>query len=65
MTNVTFVFLLTIWTADNHIPQVYVMDSAMTGEDCIEAVLEYNATTPNWSHGNPSCEIDLAGPEYK
>ena len=55
-----YVFLLTIWTAESPAADVYVMDSGMSGADCIAAIENYNATSPNWSRGIPSCEIDHA-----
>ena len=56
-----YVFLLMLYT--EHGPRggnVYVMDSGLTGAECIELMETYNATTPEWAQGNPSCEIDLA-----
>lgn len=60
MTKITFIFLLTIYSAETPRPQVYVMNSGLSGTDCIAAIKNYNTTSPMWSHGNPSCEIDTA-----
>lgn len=46
-------FLVTFWSADAP-PQVYVEDSGLTPEDCIELLLAYDGP------GTPSCEIDHA-----
>lgn len=54
----TFVFLLTVWTADSPAPLVYVEDAGISGQDCIERVADYVAADPTWSRGNPSCEPD-------
>ncbi len=54
-----FVFLLTVWSATSPVPEVYVEDYGLTGEDCIEAILAYNEADPTWSAGNPSCEPDV------
>lgn len=55
-----FVFLLTIWNAEQEMNHVYVVDSGLTGEDCIAAVENYALTNPEYTHGLPSCEIDHA-----
>lgn len=55
-----FVFLLTIWSATSPQPDVYVEDYNLTGEDCVQMIMDYNASDPTWSRGNPSCEPDLA-----
>lgn len=55
-----FVFLLTIWTADSPVPQVYVEDHNLTGEDCAALVVAYHEADPTYSRGVPSCEIDHA-----
>lgn len=56
-----FVFLVTVWTADGTPPDVYAMDTGLTGEDCIAALIDYHATAVamGWS---ASCEIDAAEP---
>lgn len=52
---VKFVLLLTLWTADGNPPDVYVLDHGMTGEDCIERLLDFYQPD---SAGNLSCEVD-------
>ncbi len=54
----TFVFLLTVWTADSNPPDVYVEDHSLTGSDCAAAVAAYDKADPEWTRGVPSCEID-------
>ncbi|UVD36655.1 hypothetical protein RCXUPER_237 [Rhodobacter phage RcXuper] len=56
---IKFVFLLTMFS-ETGTADVYVMDSNLTGEDCIAAVENYMATAPNMSRGLPSCEVDMA-----
>ena len=53
-----FVLLLTLWSADTPRPEVYVLDSGLTGEDCIERLLESYAED---SIGTLSCEVDKEG----
>lgn len=54
-----FVFLVTFWAADAA-PEVVVLESGMSGEDCIAMLERYDdANLP----GEPSCEIDQA--EYE
>lgn len=55
---ITYVFLLTLWTADVPHAQVYVEDTGLSGSDCITAMDAYNEANPTWTKGNPSCEID-------
>lgn len=50
-----FVLLLTIWNTTSNVPEVYVLDHALSGEDCI-AQLE-DSYQPN-SVGSLSCEVD-------
>ena len=54
-----FAFIVTIWFADGTPPDVYVMDSNLTGEDCIAAMIDYapTAAAMGWIG---SCEIDFA-----
>lgn len=54
----TFVFLLTVWTAETPNAQVYVEDYNLTGADCIERIVAYDAKSYRWEAGTPSCEID-------
>lgn len=54
-----FVLLLTVWSPDAP-PRVYVQDYNLTGEDCIERLLEVHALDPGEAYGTPSCEIDHA-----
>lgn len=54
-----FVFILTMFAQDGS-ADAYVMDSNLTGEDCIAAVENYMETTPDMRLGLPSCEIDMA-----
>ena len=54
-----FVFLLTIWTAQAPVPEVYVVDAGLTGEQCIAAMVQYDAIDPTHAAGTPSCEIDF------
>ncbi|MBR9837043.1 MAG: hypothetical protein GYB50_04015 [Rhodobacteraceae bacterium] len=37
----TFAFLITAWTADGNPPQVEVADYGLTGEDCIQLLIDY------------------------
>jgi len=52
---VRFVLLLTLWSAETPVPEVYVLDHALTGEDCIEQLLD--SYQPD-SIGTLSCEVD-------
>jgi len=54
---VKFVLLLTLWSADTPVPEVYVLDSGITGQYCIEMLLESYAPD---SIGVLSCEVDQA-----
>lgn len=54
-----WVFLLTIWSYEEP-PQVFVVNSALTGVDCVVLVEAYHASDPTHSHGEPSCELDAA-----
>ena len=52
-----FVLLLTLWGED--IPEVYVIDFNMTGEDCISTLsIEYDKRVAMELGGILSCEID-------
>jgi len=53
-----FVLLLTIWSETTPVPEVYVLDFGLTGEDCI-ATLEDSYKVD--SMGILSCEVDAAG----
>ena len=48
-----FVLLLTLWGAET--PIVDVLDGGLTGEDCIERLIEEQAKSPI---GILSCELD-------
>jgi len=58
MDPITFVFLLTTWTAETPHAYVDVMDYDLTATDCTDAIAAYNAADPAWTAGSPSCEID-------
>ena len=53
----TFVLLLTIWHTDTHVPDVYVMDYGLTGEDCIDAMFAFE-NIEDTGVGTLSCEFD-------
>jgi len=55
---ITFVFLLTVWTADTPAAEVYPQGMGLTAAECTIAMETYNEIDPQWSAGNPSCEID-------
>lgn len=52
---VKFVLLLTLWSAESRAPEVYVLDHALTGEDCIAQLMD--SYKPD-SLGTLSCEVD-------
>lgn len=54
-----FVFIVTLYQPDG-MADVYVMDSNLTGADCIAAVENYVTTTPDLHLGLPACEPDMA-----
>ena len=56
-----FVLLLSAWAGDSPAADVYVLDSGLTGEDCIQGILDINEQDPRWSNGVPSCEVDGTG----
>lgn len=58
---IKFVFLLTVWTSGD-LPQVYVEDYDLTGEDCIARMMDYVETDPHQTRGAASCEIDAGQP---
>lgn len=54
-----FVLILTLYgTSDN---ATYVMDSGMSGNDCITLLLSYAALETDVPGARLSCEIDNAG----
>jgi len=58
----TFMLLLTLWTADNPRPQVDVINTNMTGADCISAMMILEPAV--WGNGYIlSCEFDYGGYE--
>ncbi len=57
-----FILLLTIWTAETPHPDVYVIDSGMSGTDCIEAMIATEAEAEHL-RGILSCEFDYADME--
>jgi len=64
---IAFAFLATLWTP--HGADVYVLDSALTGQDCIERMMD-GASAATDNNGQPvdltgatlSCEFDAATP---
>ncbi len=50
-----YVLLLTLWSETTPVPEVYVLDHALTGEDCIAALED--SYRPD-SMGTLSCEVD-------
>ena len=58
MEPITFVFLLTLWTGDAPNANVFVEDAGLTASDCTTRMAAYNAASPTWERGVPSCEID-------
>lgn len=58
-----FVLLLTVWNTVSPAPDVYVLDSGLTGEACIFAMHDFRAMEDN-GIGNLSCEFDY-GEEIK
>ncbi|WNL50833.1 hypothetical protein RPALISO_246 [Ruegeria phage RpAliso] len=57
----TFVFLLTIWSAGD-VPQVYVEDYGLTGEDCTARIVAYAEAHPQGAVAQASCELDEGQP---
>lgn len=53
-----FTLLMTVW--GNDIGETHVVDYAMTGEECTNAIIEYVTESPTMPLGVPSCEIDHA-----
>ena len=57
-----FILLLTLWTAESAHPDVYVLDSGMSGMDCIEAMIATESEAVEL-RGILSCEFDYADME--
>lgn len=55
-----FVLLLTIWGTED-VPQVWALDTALSGEDCIQGMLDA-ANTAEKMGASLSCEFDLGEP---
>ena len=55
----TYILLLTIWSADTPQPDVYVLQSGLTGEQCIAGMVDFKPMEDN-GVGNLSCEFDHA-----
>ena len=53
-----FVLLLTIWSETTPVPEVYVLDFGLTGEDCIAQIEDQYSPT---SVGILSCEVEGEG----
>lgn len=53
-----FVFLLTLYNAGA--PQVHVMDSGLSGSDCLAKVEAYAVVDPGFDVGMPACKPDMA-----
>lgn len=51
-----FILLLSVYL-DGKTAEMHVDDYGLTGEDCVIAMIEYDATDPDWSRGVPSCEL--------
>ena len=52
-----FVLLLTVWNIVSPAPDVYVLDSGLTGEECIAAMFDWQSAEDN-GLGNLSCKFD-------
>lgn len=55
-----YAFLLTVWAVESPVADVYVMESGLSGSECMAAMQAYNSDFPDWARGVPSCEIDPA-----
>lgn len=55
----TFALIVITWNADGSSADAYVMDSGMTGEDCIQAAIDYDPTA-NAMGWTVSCELEAA-----
>lgn len=53
----TFMLLITFWNPDFNTYEVTVLDTSMTGEDCIAAMVN-NELIAAASHSVLSCEFD-------
>lgn len=58
----TFILLLTLWTAEGPAPIVHVVDSNMSGTDCIQGMIAMESEAIELG-GIISCEFDYADME--
>ena len=52
-----FVLLLTVWNTVTPVPDVYVLNHSLTGEECIAAMFDWQSAEDN-GLGNLSCKFD-------
>ena len=58
MTPATFVFLLTTWSPETSRPIVDVVQTDISGQECIAAMIKHEKRDPMNANGIPSCEVD-------